>query len=118
MSKAEDSKVVDKEKEIKPKYRVTPRFYSRLNRKNRTLIYEVHLPGVNKELVSLKILPDLMHLEAPREMEESIVVYTLSRYFPWEVDPESIEAKCADGLMNFSIKIKDPLSEAVDIKLE
>lgn len=117
MSKTEDSQLVDKEKHVKPKYRITPRFYSQFNRKDKTLNFEIHLPGVQKEKVSLKVLPNLLHLEAPREMDESTVVYTLSRYFPWEVDPESIDANCADGLLKFNVKIKDPLKEAVDIKL-
>lgn len=118
MTEAENSKLVDKEKEQKPKYRITPRFYSGMNRKDKSLNYEIHLPGVQKEKVSLKVLPNLVHLEAPREMEDSIIVYTLSRYFPWEVDPDSIDAHCADGLLKFSVKVKDPLAEAVNIKLE
>ena len=117
MAEAKDSQLINKEKEKKPKYRITPRFYSSINRKERILNYEIHLPGVQKERVSLKILPDLMHLEAPREMEDSIIVYTLSRYFPWEVDPDSIDAHCANGLLKFSVKVKDPLAEAVDINL-
>ncbi len=117
MAKAEDSKIIDKEKESKPTFRITPRYYSRLNRENRTLELEIHLPGVDKAKVSLKVLPDLMHLEAPRELEDRKWIYTLSRYFPWEVDPESIDAKCSNGLLNFTLKIKDPLAEAVDITL-
>lgn len=117
MAKAEDSKLVDKDKEEKPTYRLRPRFYSQLNRKEETLEYEIHLPGVVKEKVTLKVLPDLLHLEAPRELEDRTWIYTLSRYFPWEVDPESIDAKCENGLLKFSVKIKDPLKEAVDIQL-
>jgi HSP20 family molecular chaperone IbpA len=117
MSKEEDSKLIDKQKDQKAKYRMTPRYYTRLNRKDNSILFEIHLPGVRKESVSLKVLPDLMHLEALREMETSDIIYTLSRYFPYEIDPESIDAHCENGLLKFSVKIKDPLAEAVDIKL-
>lgn len=118
MSETNETSVVDKEQQPKPKYRVRPRYYSGLNRKNKTISFEVHLPGVSKDQVSLKVLPDLFHLEAPREMEDSEIIYTLSRYLPYEIDPDTIESSCGNGLLKFTLKIKDPLSEAVDIKLE
>ena len=118
MTEAEQTKIVEKESQAKPTYRVRPRYYSGLNRKDKSISFEIHLPGVSKERVSLKVLPELFHLEAPREMEDSEVIYTLSRYFPYEIDPESIEPSCGNGLLKFTVKIKDPLSEAVDITLE
>lgn len=117
MSKEIDSHLMDKEKKEEHIFRVTPRFYTELDRKEKMFNFEIHLPGVPNEKVSLKILPDLMHLEAVREMEDRNIIYTLTRYFSYEVEPDSINAKCTNGLLKFSIKIKDPLAEAVDIKL-
>ncbi|MBN2156706.1 MAG: Hsp20/alpha crystallin family protein [Candidatus Lokiarchaeota archaeon] len=117
MSKSEDTHLMDKEKEQKRLFRITPKYYSELDRKKNIMNFEIHLPGVQKEKVSLKILPDLMHLEATREMDNNEVIYTLTRYFSYEVEPDSIEANCSNGLLKFSVKIKDPLAEAIDIKL-
>jgi HSP20 family molecular chaperone IbpA len=113
----QENKMIEKKEEKKAVYRVTPRWYGELDRKNKQFNFEVHLPGVDKDKVTLKVLPELMHLEATREEESSKAIYTLTRYFSYEVDPDSIDAKCTNGLLKFSINIKDPLSDAVDIKL-
>jgi HSP20 family protein len=112
-----ESKTSKKEEHLKT-YRIHPTYYSDLDYDTRTISYEVHLPGVDKENVSLKVLPDLWNMEATRKEKKSQAFYTLSRYFPYEVDPNSVKASYEHGLLKFTVTLKDPLADAVDIKLE
>jgi len=112
-----EMKEKEKEKSKKITYKIHPNWYSSLNYDENVLMYEVHLPGVDKQNVNLKILSDLWYVEASREEEKSRAVYTLTNYFPYEIDINSVNATYENGLLKFTAKIKDPLADAVDIKL-
>jgi len=112
-----ESKTSKREEHLKT-YRIHPTYYSDLDYDTRTITYEVHLPGVDKENVSLKVLPEFWNMEATRKERKSQAFYTLSRYFPYEVDPNSVKATFENGLLKFTVSLKDPLADAVDIKLE
>jgi len=73
----------------------------------------VELPGVPKEHVKLRVLPELFDVRATRQHTQ----YLLTEYFPYDVDPNSIEAKYEHGLLLIKGKFKDPLDDAVDIHL-
>jgi len=73
----------------------------------------VELPGVPKDQVKLRVLPDMFDLRATREHTQ----YLLTEYFPYEMDVNSIEAKYEHGLLLIKGKFKDPLDSAVDITL-
>jgi len=73
----------------------------------------VELPGVPKEHVKLRVLPEMFDLRATRKHTQ----YLLAEYFPYELDVNSIEAKYENGLLLIKGRFKDPMESAVDIKL-
>jgi len=72
---------------------------------------EVILPGVSKEDVKLRVLDDLIDLRAIFDDLE----YTLTKYFPFTIKMESIDAQYSEGLLKIKGKIKDPLEDAVEV---
>jgi len=74
---------------------------------------EIHIPGVKKDQIKLKILSELYDLKAKR----GNVNYTLTEYFPYIIHPESIEARYDNGLLYIKGKKKDPLDDAIEIKI-
>jgi HSP20 family molecular chaperone IbpA len=95
-------------------YSIRPTFYTNLNSINREFTCEIHLPGVDKENVKLKVLPELFDLKAQREH----VLYTLTEYFPAQIETEGLETKYENGLLTMKAKLRDPLADAVDIPLQ
>ncbi len=73
----------------------------------------MELPGVPKEHVKLRVLPEMFDLRATRKHTQ----YLLTEYFPYELDINSIEAKYENGLLLIKGRFKDPMESAVDIKL-
>ncbi|MBD3353699.1 MAG: Hsp20 family protein [Candidatus Lokiarchaeota archaeon] len=118
------SESITKKKDEKPKeenpesiYRIRPFYEMHFNRDDGSYDYEVHLAGVPKENVELKVLPEFFVLRAKRTEGKSVGIYTLTRYFLNEIDPETVKAEFNDGLLKFSVNIKDPLKDAYTIKL-
>lgn len=113
--KEADEAVTEKKGDApKIRYRVRPRMYSNFDSASNAFEFEVHLPGVPKENIHLRVLPDLFDLKATRE--ESL--YALTEYFPYPIDVDSLEAKYANGLLRMKGRLKDPLSDAVEITLD
>jgi HSP20 family molecular chaperone IbpA len=96
-------------------YRVVPDHYSNFDSTANEWRIEVHLPGVKKEDINLRILPDLYSLETKRDERR---FYSLTEYFPFTISPDSVQAKYESGLLIISGKIKDPLEKAYEIKIE
>ncbi len=95
-------------------YQIRPTYYSNFNSDEREFECEIHLPGVKKDDVKLRVLPELFDVKAKREH----VLFTLTEYFPCELDVNSIKAKYENGLLQLKAKIRDPLEDAVDIPLQ
>jgi len=123
MSDTKDEKIVEtkgnenlaeqpKEEEIF--WRIRPYYSTDFDDETGEYSARVELPGVPKERVKLRVLPDLFDLRATREHTQ----YLLTEYFPYEMDPASIEAKYEHGLLLIKGKFKDPLDSAVEIHLE
>jgi len=102
---------ISKEKE-KFEYKMRPIHYWNFETDG-TWELEIHLPGVKKEEIKLKILEDMYDLNALREN----VRYTLTEYFPCAINPRSIDARYDNGLLYIKGKIKDPLADAIEIKV-
>jgi HSP20 family molecular chaperone IbpA len=95
------------------KYRIQPRRYFDYSCKNKDWELEIHLPGVVKSDIKLKFLRDAYIMEARR----GEALYRVSEYVPFEIDKDSITANYENGLLKIKGKIKDPMAEAVEIKL-
>jgi len=102
-----------KEKEPEIWYRVRPHHAFDFDPCTGEFEGEVELPGVAREHVKLRVIPELYELRAAREH----TLFTLAEYFPYEIDVDSFKAKYEHGLLLISGKFKDPLAGAVDIKL-
>ena len=96
------------------KYRICPTNYFNYNPKNKQWTLEIHVPGVNKDHISLKVLPNRVFFEAQRD----VAMYTLSRFFPWKIDVDSVKGSYENGLLTLTGLLADPLKSAVLLKIE
>ena len=103
---------------LKTTYKVNPHYYTDFDYKSREISIEIHLPGVPKKNIKLRILPKFWYLKAFREEEKSKADYTVKEYFPIEINPDSTKAEFKNGLLKFTAKIKNPLDDAIEIKLK
>ncbi len=108
-----EKKKKSKESEDDIKYHIQPDHFIDFDAETNSWEMEVNLPGIKKDEVSLKILEDAFQLIARRDK----AIYHLEDYFPFLVKPDSVEAKYENGLLHIKGKVKDPLEDAVEIKL-
>ncbi len=72
------------------------------------------MPGVDKEKISLKVLPNRVLFKALRDN----AMYTLSRYFPWKINVDSVKGEYLNGLLNLTGTLADPMKNAVALTIE
>ena len=101
----------DEENEIY--YRAYPDMRRNINYHDRKIEFEVSMPGVKKENVSLKALPTWFHLRGHRGHME----YSANQSFGVEVVPEKTEAKYENGLLRITAYMKNPLDDAKQVKI-
>ena len=75
---------------------------------------EIALPGVKKEDIDLKINEDGYTLSATR----GDIKYVASESFCCPVVPEKVKAKYENGLLQIELPFKNPMENAVSIKVE
>lgn len=107
----EEKKEYENNEEIR--YRIRPTRYINYDCSENSWEIEFHLPGVSKEKIDLRFLKNAYSLKAQRDQ----ALYHSSEYLPFEIDESSINAEYNNGLLYIKGKIKDPLSDAVEIKL-
>ncbi len=105
--------LAEKEKDEGIYWRIRPYYNADFDSETGEYNARVELPGVPKDHVKLRVLPDMFDLRATREHTQ----YLLTEYFPYEMDVNSLEAKYENGLLIIKGKFKDPMESAVDIKL-
>lgn len=108
-----DESIEDSKKENKIRYRIRPTRYFNYDVSKKEFDIEFHLPGVSKNKIELKFLDNAYTLKARRNQAE----YHSSEYFPFEIKPDEVEANYSNGLLSINGKIKDPMDDAVEIKL-
>ena len=94
-------------------YNVFPDMRRKINHENRTISFEVSLPGVKKENISLKVLPNFFHLHAKRGQ----LMYSANQNFGKKITPEKTTAKYENGLLKITAYIPDPFEGAKEISL-
>ena len=96
------------------KYRICPTNYFNYNPHTKEWALEIHVPGIDKEKISLKVLPNRVFFEAQRD----VAMYTLSRYFPWKINVDSVKGTYENGLLNLTGSIADLMKNAVVLTIE
>lgn len=107
--------VVPEPEKTEFKYRICPTNYFNYHPQNKEWNLEIHIPGVNKEDISLKVLSNQVFFEAQRE---NTAIYTLSRYFPWKIEVDSVKGSYENGLLNLTGFLADPMKNAVSLTIE
>jgi len=108
------SEAIQKNDDQEIRYRIRPKRFFNFDSEDKEWTLEVHLPGVEKSEIKLRVLPNLYDLKAYR----GEVMYALTQYFPWNIETESVKADYENGLLIVSGKIRDRMADAVPIKLE
>jgi HSP20 family molecular chaperone IbpA len=114
--KSEPNSIENAEKEVKYYYRVTPDIYQDADYDAKKVEVEIALPGVSKENISLKALPEWFAISAKRPEEQ--LEYSGNFYFEEEVIPEKTTAEYTNGLLKIHATIRDPMDEAKTIQLQ
>jgi HSP20 family protein len=95
-------------------YRVIPDHFINVDHRSNEWQIEIHMPGVKKEDIKLRVLADLYDLHAKRSEQH---YYGVTEYFPFEIAPESVQAKYDNGLLLINGIKKNPFDNAVDVPL-
>jgi HSP20 family molecular chaperone IbpA len=104
---------VEERKESEIKYRIQPHHTWSVDYETNDWLLEIELPGVNKDNIHIRYLEDYYELRAVRDQVE----YILADYFPFDIDLKSVTGKYNQGLLTVTGKIRDPLAEAIEVKL-
>jgi len=96
-------------------YKIYPDIYRHINYYERAVEIEVSLPGVKKEDIVLKALPNWFHITAKRQ--DINAEYTANYNFGVETVPEKTTAEYFNGLLKIHATIMDPLEKAKEVKI-
>jgi len=111
INRSNQEEVEQKKEEIL--YRLQPHHSWSVDYDTNDWLLTVELPGVDKNKVKIRYLEDFYELRATRDEVE----YVLADYFPFDIDLKSVTGKYNQGLLSITGKIRDPLAEAVEVKL-
>jgi len=96
-------------------HQVYPRMYRDTDYDGKRITIEVSIPGVKKENIELKVLPELFHLSALRPDDR--IEYAANASFGIDIIPEKTIAEYYNGLLKIYATIHNPLDDAKDIAL-
>ena len=94
--------------------KVAPNSVAFADEESLKLILEFAIPGARTDTIDLKILADSVHLSAPARDIEYVAALALA----WPVKPEKAEAIYENGLLRIEVPFKDPMEDAVKIKIK
>ncbi len=92
-------------------YNVFPDMNRNINYDKRIITFEIALPGVKKENIKLKALPEWFYLEAKRGQ----LMYNANQSFGKTIVPERTTAKYDCGLLTITAHIPDPFDGAKEL---
>jgi HSP20 family molecular chaperone IbpA len=94
--------------------KIAPELTAYVDDDHTMLTMEVAIPGVPKDQINLKMHEDSFSLSAPMEDME----YTTAFSFCCPVKPDAAKAKYENGLLKIEVPFKDPMEDAVKVKVE
>ena len=95
-------------------HRIMPKYGVWTNKEN--VVIQIAIPGVKKEDIEIKALPDYFMLRAARE--NANLVYNLDLEFGFKLEPEVHKATYEEGLLRVELKRYQPLEHAFEVKIE
>jgi HSP20 family molecular chaperone IbpA len=94
--------------------KIAPNTVAYSDAENHKLVVEFAIPGAPTDTIDVKILEDSIHLTAPaRDVE-----YVSSLALSWPVKPVKAEATYEHGLLRIEVPFKDPMEDAVNVKIK
>jgi len=100
------------QKSAEPRYYVVPTYHGWFEEKK--FIVEVELPGISKESIKIKALPDYFTLLAQRDQ----IGYKLNLDLYFNIEPSQIKANYHEGLLRLEFPLVDPIEKALEVKIE
>ena len=94
--------------------KVAPDTVAYADEENNKLVVEFAIPGAPTDTIDVKMLEDSVHLTAPARDIEYVAALALA----WPVEPEKAEAIYENGLLRIEVPFKDPMKDAVKIKIK
>lgn len=93
--------------------RIAPSMLAYPDENHENLIIEIELPGVKKEDIKFKMHDDSFYVTATKEGIE----YNGSYATCCPIKPDKAEGKYENGLLIVTVPYKDPLEDAVEVKI-
>ena len=94
--------------------KVAPEVCSYVDDEHFKLTVEISIPGVKREDINLRMHDDSFSLSAPRDDIE----YVTTMSFCCPVKSDQARARYRDGLLKVEVPFKDPMEDAVKVKVE
>ncbi len=102
-----------KEKEEMTERIISPRFYLCVKDSGRGYSGEIHLPGVDREFITLRMNENYLLVTGKTDS----IKYIRSFGFGCPVDPKTAKSKYREGLLTFEVEFKEPDLRTIDIEV-
>ncbi|TFG00534.1 MAG: Hsp20/alpha crystallin family protein [Promethearchaeota archaeon] len=113
--KEKEKMEVEDVKEEKTAQRIIlPRLYICMKNDGSGYTGEAHLPGVDKDSITLKMNEDFLTINGKTKDVE----YRRTYWFGCPVEPKSAKSKYKEGLLTFEVEFKEPDLSTIDIDVE
>ena len=93
---------------------IYPRFYICVNEEGTGYSGEIHLPGVERDSITLRMNENYLLITGKTDR----VDYVRSFGFGCPVDPGTAKSRYREGLLTFEVEFKEPDLRTVDIEVE
>ena len=112
-TKGSEIEEVKEEEKMRPRV-ISPRFYLCVKDSGTGYSGEIHLPGVDRDFITLRMNENYLLVSGKTDS----IKYIRSFGFGCPVDPKTAKSKYREGLLTFEVDFKEPDLHTVDIEVE